>query len=458
MVARDVRGQGTAGVDDVGAAAPGATGNPGWGPPDDVAGGSDPGDGARGHGRFHWVRLALSAGLLAAAVVLMISKAGQLESAAERLVDVDPAWVAVAVVAEAGSMLAFARLQQRLLLAGDVHPPFGRMSAITLATNAVDTTLPGGIGWAAAWLFHQLGRCGVTRFLRVWMFLVAGGVSSFALFIVVSSGVLMAGAHGPFADLRWLVFLLALIPLVVLLIGLAHHTGPVQRSLERLERRIERAEASHPSRWSPDRALTAGASLVHRFLAVRLPALGWVEVLTLGLANWLFDCTVVVCALLALHVSVPWRAILVVYGLTQISASFPITPGGIGIVEGSLVALLHVYGVGLPAALAAAGLYRILSFWILVPIGWAVFGGLTLARRREENGAAPAGAPRGASRAPALGNRNPEVAGGEVAAGGVLLAPRVVNPAGSAPLARPRGLPAWAPSETADGGAGEVRR
>jgi hypothetical protein len=80
-------------------------------------------------------------------------------------------------------------------------------------------------------------------------------------------------------------------------------------------------------------------------------------------------------------VAVPWRAILLVYGFTQIAAAFPITPGGLGVVEGSLVALLHGYGVGTTAALATAALYRILTFWVLVPLGWAIFAACSLTGR-----------------------------------------------------------------------------
>jgi putative heme transporter len=83
----------------------------------------------------------------------------------------------------------------------------------------------------------------------------------------------------------------------------------------------------------------------------------------------------------ALGVPVPWRGVLVIYGLTQVAASLPITPGGIGVVEGSMTALLIAYGTHATDAVAVVLLYRIVSFWGLAPIGWAAWGGLELALR-----------------------------------------------------------------------------
>ena len=88
------------------------------------------------------------------------------------------------------------------------------------------------------------------------------------------------------------------------------------------------------------------------------------------MVNWLCDCLCLLACTEALGVPVPWRGILVIYGLTQVAASLPITPGGIGVVEGSMTALLIAYGVH-PTSGRGRGplLYRIISFWGLAPIG-----------------------------------------------------------------------------------------
>jgi putative heme transporter len=336
------------------------------------------------HPRWRRARMGISVALLAAAVAIMITRFGDIASAMRRVSTIGPGWVVLALAAEAGSMLTFARLQQRLFRAGGDRLPLSTMTSTTVAGNALNATLPGGVAWAAAWLFNQYGRRGVGRFNRVWVFLVAGGVSSFALFVIFAVGVEAAGSRGPVAWLRWPVLLLAVIPVLALVIESLHKTRPVRAGARWLGALLEHHLPGGA------RARQFVASFVSRFTAVQLRPLGWVTVLVLALLNWLLDCVVVVAALLALGVHVPWQAILVIYALTQITASFPITPGGVGIVAGSLAALLTAYGVPFASALAVVLIYRVLTFWIVVPLGWGLFGILEVTSRRRSIGHASA--------------------------------------------------------------------
>jgi hypothetical protein len=108
----------------------------------------------------------------------------------------------------------------------------------------------------------------------------------------------------------------------------------------------------------------------------------WVEALGLALYNWVADLLTLIFCVWTIHADVPWRGIVIAYALTQISASIPITPGGLAVVEASLTALLTAYGMPATSAVTVVLLYRIISFWILVPIGWAAWGYLEVAQRR----------------------------------------------------------------------------
>jgi uncharacterized protein (TIRG00374 family) len=68
---------------------------------------------------------------------------------------------------------------------------------------------------------------------------------------------------------------------------------------------------------------------------------------------------------------VPVARIAVVY-LTgsAIGSIFP-TPGGVGAVETALIAGLTAAGVHYAAAINAVLLFRMLTFWLPVPAGWA---------------------------------------------------------------------------------------
>lgn len=330
-------------------------------------------DRQRRHRRWRLVRPVISIAFLGAAIGFLATRAHDITDAAHLLARVQLGWIGAAIAVEAASMVVFARLQRWLLRAGGVRLPLGTMVEITLAGNAMAATLPGGVGWAAAWVFGQLRRRGVDRFLRLWVFLVAGALSSFALFVVVALGIEIAGDSGPLSDLRWPAFLLALIPVLALGLAAAARTRTGRRVASRVW---------HPDREGDGWLARHVRSVVVRIEAVRLSPAGWAEALGLALLNWILDCAVLVGCLVALGIPVPWRGIFAIYGVTQIAAVVPITPGGAGVVEGSLAALLTGYGVPTEPALATVILYRLVSFWGLVPVGWAVWVGLDLLGRR----------------------------------------------------------------------------
>src|SRR5207248_3078516 len=118
-----------------------------------------------------------------------------------------------------------------------------------------------------------------------------------------------------------------------------------------------------------------------RLLTVRPSGPAWFEAFGLAALNWIENCGCLVACIWAVHGSIAWHGILVAYALAQVSASISITPGGLGVVGGSLTAVLVAYGMPTDVALASVLLYRAVSFWGLVPVGWGVWGYLSLQSR-----------------------------------------------------------------------------
>jgi uncharacterized protein (TIRG00374 family) len=85
-------------------------------------------------------------------------------------------------------------------------------------------------------------------------------------------------------------------------------------------------------------------------------------------------------SVLAVGAAVPWRALLLIYGVATVVGSVGITPGGIGLVEGTLCLGLVRAGVPGDQALAAVLLYRLISFWLVTAVGWLVLLYLRLER------------------------------------------------------------------------------
>ena len=72
-------------------------------------------------------------------------------------------------------------------------------------------------------------------------------------------------------------------------------------------------------------------------------------------------------------------------------ASLNLTPGGLGVFEVALTGALVAVGVPSTQALAAVLVYRAITFWLAIAIGWPIYW--RLSRERPLAAAAPAQAP-----------------------------------------------------------------
>ena len=106
-------------------------------------------------------------------------------------------------------------------------------------------------------------------------------------------------------------------------------------------------------------------------------------------ANWLLDAASLFVFLAAFgHIENP-DGLLVAYGLAYVLAAMPVTPGGLGVVEGVLVPSLVGFGATRAVAIVAVIGYRLVNFWLPIPVGAGAYlslasGGLRGAERREK--------------------------------------------------------------------------
>ena len=122
-----------------------------------------------------------------------------------------------------------------------------------------------------------------------------------------------------------------------------------------------------------------------RLGSLQLPASGWLTVTGLALANWLADAAVLAVSIRATGATVPWHDLLLVYGSGIAAQSLNITPGGLGVTEGTLSLALVATGLGASRAVAAVLLYRVASFWLVAFAGWLVLLWLRRPRARARS-------------------------------------------------------------------------
>lgn len=93
-----------------------------------------------------------------------------------------------------------------------------------------------------------------------------------------------------------------------------------------------------------------------------------VTALVAAAQSWLLDAAAPWLVLAAFGVELGLGPLLTVYGLGAIVALLPLTPGGVGIVEGLMVPALVALGAKPSAALLGVIGWRLLEFWILIPV------------------------------------------------------------------------------------------
>ncbi len=292
-------------------------------------------------------------------------------------------WLPVGILLQAISMAAFATMFRRLLTAGRVRPARTPIVATIYAANAMSVSVPlAGPGLAAAYLFRRFTRLGAGAPLAGWALLAGGVISTVTWVLVLAAGGL---ASGHTLALAITIPCVALVIVATAVIAVATRRPRLRAALEKY---LTQA-LKHGARllgWpatDPKLALRAWAG---RFGALRLSPSAWALATGDSLVNWLANAGVLAVSILAVGAGVPWRDLLLVY-LAGIGAqSLSLTPGGLGITEGAISVALVASGLRVGPAVAAAVLYRLVSFWLVAAAGWLILL-VSRARRPAEESA-----------------------------------------------------------------------
>jgi uncharacterized protein (TIRG00374 family) len=298
---------------------------------------------------------------------------GELAGASSELSHLNAGWLALAAVFELLSLVAFARMDQRLLRCGGVRAGLGRMTAISFAAGAIASSLPAGPIVSSAFGFRQFRRLGATDSLAAWTLIATLVFAALGLALLATAGVVMAEQQGSALDLVGVI--VAILAVAIAGTALVYQ----KRALLAIVNGI--LDISHRITGFPRRPRDLSASIFSSLSQVHLRGRDLFDVLAWSVANWALDCSCLALSYLAVGAGVPWRGLLLAYGAGQLAANLPITPGGLGVVEGSLVIALVAYGGGQVSTVAAVLLYRIMSFWGFLPVGWLFWAGLTWRNR-----------------------------------------------------------------------------
>ncbi|MGP4015728.1 lysylphosphatidylglycerol synthase domain-containing protein [Saccharopolyspora sp. 5N708] len=286
--------------------------------------------------------------LIGAAVYLLLpelSSMGEVLGAVRRA---NWGWLAVAVLTGFVAILLSSISVQG---SSRIPLPFWRTFAVQMAAAFTGRTTPGGAGFFGINVVY-LERLGLRRPLAVGVTLLNQAGTGAVAFVVAVVGAFGAGLAGTFRNLSiptgW--------PVLVAVVAVLVVAGAVIGSP------FGRRKIVGP-------ALAVGRELFdtlrHPVRAVQLfgGAFGYLVVSGLGLA----------ATLAAFHSEFSWTAVTVVFIVGSTLGHLVPSPGGLGAVEAALLAGLGAMGVPATAAVTAVLVSRLLTYWLPVLPGIAVF-------------------------------------------------------------------------------------
>ena len=291
-----------------------------------------------------------------------------------RLAEVQPRWFVLLVLLQAGSLASLWWLTRLALEphgdadeAGDASTvPWGTIATAQLAGSAASKVVPGGAatgGVVQAKLLIQAGHKPAA---------VASGLAGVGL---ITTGVLLllpvltipALLIGPPPAEQLQLGLLVSLILAVVIVGVGVLVLTWPRVVTVAGRLIGRMLHEIRPSTTPDSVATLLSAQRAR-VAAAFEGRWWLAVF-LAAANRMLDYAALVAALAAFDVHARPSEVLLAFVVAQALAMVPITPGGLGFVESGLTALLVVIGVPVDVAVIATLLYRLVSYWLPIPVG-----------------------------------------------------------------------------------------
>lgn len=332
------------------------------------------------------IRYVIGIGVGIAVLILLFGKRGELIAAGHELIGVRAGWAAAAITAEALSLWIFACLQRRVLrLAGTVISMNG-LFLLSLANDAIALSVPGEPAVSSAYRYRYYRRSGASGASAGWTIFTILIAQAVGMSLILLLGVVVAltagltGSAGASDTGTALVGLVVVVASGAVLIRrdlVLRLAGAFVRGARRVTGRRGRGSGGGDIG-------TRVESTLARMREIPLSPGSTAGIVAIATAIWCCDFLCLICSFGAVHAAIPWGGVLLAYGVAQVVGSLPIVPGGIGVVEGSLAVILAAYGAGRVPALSVALMFRVVTFWLAIAVGWITFGAIAVNHRTKE--------------------------------------------------------------------------
>jgi len=302
-----------------------------------------------------------------AVVYFIILNIPGLRNAVDQLDEVQPGLLLVGLLLEIGALFCYSVMTKAALGVPGHHFSVWRLFRIQLSTRALSSLVPGGSAAGSALGYRLLTLSNVAGPDAGFALAAAGLASAIVLNFILWFGLIVSipiRGVNPVYGTAAIAGIILMGIAVAIIFGLIEGQARSEKILRSVARRFhfdeDRAGEAVRHIGGRMRELAEDRSLLKKMVL-------WASL------NWLIDAAALWVFLRAFGESLPVDGLIVAFGLANVLAAIPLTPGGLGIVEGVYVPVL--VGFGLPRATAVVGVvsYRIAQYWLPIVIGGACY-------------------------------------------------------------------------------------
>lgn len=315
----------------------------------------------RRHPALRWIGHGVLLVALAVGVFGLLPRIGGLTRDAAGLRHASLPFVVGAVLAQAVSLACYALLYRRVLASLGARVGFGLAARVTLASFLVSHLTPFGSAAGTLLNVNTLEADGITAATTSEGIALTSLVSSAALIALFGTGfVATAGRH---ISQGYLMIAGVALALVVCVAALTLLAGAHPAVAERATRRVARLARRVRPEIDPDKVAQSSGQLVTHARSA-LTGRAFLESYVFATADLLFDLLSLDLMFLAFGYQPGFGPLVVAYAAANIASAIPLTPGGLGVVEVTLVAITVGFGAPRATAVLAVLGYRVVNYWL----------------------------------------------------------------------------------------------
>ncbi len=280
---------------------------------------------------------------------------------------IDPYLLVVGIGFQALALLAYSLLTKAALGDAGEHIALMRLYRIQLSTKALGNIVPGGSAASSALGFRLITMCRVPGPDAAFALATAGIGSAVVLNLILWFGLIVSiptrGVNAGYGTAA-IVGVILMAFAAFLIFGLVEGQGRSERMVRAIARRLRFDEHHAAEVLSHLGSRIEGLASDRRLL---WRVVGWAT------ANWVLDAISLWVFLRAFGGTIGLDGLFVAFGLANVFSVIPITPGGLGLVEGIYIPMLVGFGLTRPTATVGVLSYRVAQYWLPIVVGWVCY-------------------------------------------------------------------------------------